>query len=411
MAGDPIEAHCAMKVLYYSPHPNLTVSAQTGYGSHMREMIRAFQELGHEVEFFIAGEESSQDSVTVERAGKEIQPAATSIVKQLIPKLLWETLRDLNLIRIDQQRYRRLKEICSVFQPDAIYERSHYGMTSGVRIAKLLGIHHILEVNSPNVQERIELSGRSWLSNLAHKKDRWVLENTNHVLTVSTRLAEMLDIPKLAANWDVTPNAIRPGQEDQSKQKRTRKELGIPDDTILVGFVGSIFPWHGLDLLIDAISNLKDRGVHAAALIVGDGSTKKLLEQKVARQGIMDRIFWTGSVPSSETYRFSELCDALIMPKSNEYGSPVKLFEYAMSRVPVIAPTAPPVLEIMENRVHGLLVEAEVKAIANAILEITDKPLGNALAENWRSRVLSGHTWQNNAKTALKELQFEPSQP
>ena len=92
------------------------------------------------------------------------------------------------------------------------------------------------------------------------------------------------------------------------------------------------------------------------------------------------------------------------MPKSNDYGSPVKLFEYAMSRVPVIAPKTSPVLEIMENRVHGLLVEAEVEAIANAILEITDKPLGNALAENWRSRVLSRYTWQNNAHVALKHL-------
>lgn len=404
MVGDPFEAHCTMKILFYSPHPNLTVSAPTGYGTHMREMIRAFQELGHEVGFYIAGEESSRDTGAIERTGKETQPAAPGIVKQLMPKILWETLRDFNLVRIDQQRFRRLKEICSVFQPDAIYERSHYGMTSGVRVAKLLGIHHILEVNSPNVRERIELSGPSFLSNRARKKDLWVLANSNHVLTVSTRLAEMLHIPEIAADWDVTPNAIRPGQENESTQKRTRKEFGIPDNTTLVGFVGSIFPWHGVDLLIDAISNLKNRGVDATALIVGDGVTRKLLEQKVADQGIMDRIYWTGSVPSSETYRISELCDALIMPKSNDYGSPVKLFEYAMSRVPVIAPKTSPVLEIMENRVHGLLVEAEVEAIANAILEITDKPLGNALAENWRSRVLSRYTWQNNAHVALKHL-------
>jgi glycosyltransferase involved in cell wall biosynthesis len=399
-----------MKILFYSPHPNLTVSAQTGYGTHMREMIRAFQELGHEVEFYIAGEEGSHGTGAIEWVKEERQSAATGVVKQLTPKILWETLRDFKLIRIDQQRFRRLKKICSSYQPDVIYERSYYGMTSGVRTAKLLDIHHILEVNSPNVQERIELSGPSFLSNRARKKDLWVIANSNHVLTVSTRLAEMLHIPELAANWDVTPNAIRPGQENESTQKRTRKEFGIPENITLVGFVGSIFPWHGVDLLIDAISNLKNRGVHAAAIIVGDGVTRKLLEQKVDDQGIMDRIFWTGSVPSSETYRLSELCDALIMPKSNEYGSPVKLFEYAMSRVPVIAPTTSPVLEIMENRVHGLLVEAEVEAIANAILEITDKPIGNALAENWRSRVLSGHTWQNNARTALKGQQSEASQ-
>lgn len=405
------ETHLIVKILYYSPHPHLKVAAQTGYGTHMREMIRAFKDLGHEVEFYVAGDESNQNPNANESTGSTTKPSATNIIKKFTPRILWETLRDVNLIRIDEQRFRRLKEICAVFQPDAIYERSHYGMTSGVRAAKLLDIHHILEVNSPNVRERIELSGPSFLSKRARKKDLWVLANSHHVLTVSTRLAEMLHIPELAANWDVTPNAIRPGQENESTQKRTRKEFGIPENTTLIGFVGSIFPWHGVDLLIDAISNLKNRGVHAAALIVGDGVTRKLLEQKVDNQGIMDRIFWTGSVPSSETYRLSELCDALIMPKSNEYGSPVKLFEYALCNVPVIAPKTPPVLEVMENREHGLLVDAEVEAIANAILEITDKPFGNALAENWRSRVLSGHTWQNNARTTLKKLQFEPTQP
>ena len=47
-----------MKILYYSPHPQLRVEDQTGYGTHMREMIAAFETLGHDVDFLIAGHRS-----------------------------------------------------------------------------------------------------------------------------------------------------------------------------------------------------------------------------------------------------------------------------------------------------------------------------------------------------------------
>ena len=65
-----------MKILYYSPHPHLHIEDQTGYGTHMREMIGAFEELGHQVKFLIAGEQTMrpQASATSPNQRSRLKP-------------------------------------------------------------------------------------------------------------------------------------------------------------------------------------------------------------------------------------------------------------------------------------------------------------------------------------------------
>ena len=75
----------------------------------------------------------------------------------------------------------------------------------------------MFEVNCPNVDERIQLAGKSLLSRRARRKDRWAFANSSHVLTVSTHLAQVLFEYVLSKNWNVTPNAIRPGLETERK--------------------------------------------------------------------------------------------------------------------------------------------------------------------------------------------------
>ena len=63
-----------MKILYYSPHPHLNLSAETGYATHMREMINAFQERGHTVILVIRGgiEINVVDSIAGEKKVKKL---------------------------------------------------------------------------------------------------------------------------------------------------------------------------------------------------------------------------------------------------------------------------------------------------------------------------------------------------
>ena len=393
-----------MKVLYYSPHPHLHIEDQTGYGTHMREMIAAFEELGHEVKFLIAGEQTirSQASATSMQKPSRLKP----ILKAIIPNIIWESVKDLALIRLDRASGEKLAELAANFQPDVIYQRSHYGMVSGVQVARNFGIHHVLEVNSPNVDERIRLSGASLLAQHARKRDTWTFNHSDHVVVVSTYLAEYLKIDQIAQKWSVTPNAIRKGQELESTLEVSRESLNIETSAFLLGFVGSIFPWHGVDLIIDAIQQLQGEGKDVQALIVGDGEIRGTLEENVRTLRLSNYIHFTGTVPHKDTFAYTRLCDALVMPKSNAYGSPVKIFEYGLIGKPCIVPNVAPVNEVFKHGQHGWVADSNAEAIVTAIKLVIESPAkAEKCAENWLKKVTARHAWQANANVASSLLQ------
>lgn len=392
-----------MKILYYSPHPHLHIEDQAGYGTHMREMIGAFEELGHEVKFMIAGESAIQSQTITTSLQKSSH--LKQIFKAIIPSIIWETVKDLALIRLDRASGEKLAELAANFQPDVIYQRSHYGMVSGVQIAREFGIHHILEVNSPNVNERIRLSGRSLLAPHARKKDAWTFCHSDHVVVVSTFLAKKLSIDQIAKNWSVTPNAIRKGQELESTLDVSRKSLNIESSAFLLGFVGSIFPWHGVDLIIDAVQHLQQEGKNVQALIVGDGEIRGDLEEVVRTHRLSNYIHFSGTVPHTDTFVYTRLCDALVLPRSHAYGSPVKIFEYGLIGKPCIVPNVAPVNEVFKHGQDGWVVDSNVEAIVTAIESIIESPAkAEKCADNWLKKVTAKHTWKANAVQALFEL-------
>ena len=389
-----------MKILYYSPHPHLHIQDQTGYGTHMREMIGAFEELGHQVKFLIAGEQTMRPEASATSLQKPSH--SKQILKAIIPSIIWETVKDLALIRLDRASGEKLAELAANFQPDVIYQRSHYGMVSGVQVAQEFGIHHILEVNSPNADERIRLSGQSLLAQHARKNDTWTFSHSDHVVVVSTFLAKNLRIDQIAKNWSVTPNAIRKGQELESTLDVSRKSLNIESSAFLLGFVGSIFPWHGVDLIIDAVQHLQQEGKNVQALIVGDGEIRGALEEDVKMLGLSNYIQFTGTVQHRDTFAYTRLCDALVLPRSHSYGSPVKLFEYGLIGKPCIVPNVAPVIEVFKHGQDGWVIDSNVEAIITATESIIESPAkAKKYAANWLKKVTVKHTWQANASVAL----------
>ncbi|MDB0025391.1 glycosyltransferase family 4 protein [Flavobacteriales bacterium] len=392
-----------MRILYYSPHPNLRIEDQAGYGTHMREMISAFKGLGHEVHILIAGRQTITDDIVKNCQRQNF--SSKKFLKTLIPSLIWETIKDLQLVKIDRTNKFQLTQLVAEFNPDIIYERSHYGMVSGVSVAMAQGIHHVLEVNSPNVDERIKLSGKSLLTQRASRKDRWAFAHTDHVLTVSTHLAEYLEITHISKKWSTTPNAIHPGQQEESELDLQRGAFNLDDAAVLLGFVGSIFPWHGVDLIIEAVAQLRQRGRNVQAMVVGDGNIREELEALAESCRITDEIQFIGSVTQRDTFAHTDLCDILIMPKSNAYGSPVKIFEYALAGKPCIVPNTSPVMEVFEHEQDGWVVESSLNAIVSAIEFILDSPeKAEQCAKHWHNKVISKHTWRNNAAVALSKL-------
>lgn len=386
-----------MKILYYSPHPQLKLNAPTGYGTHMREMIAAWRRMGVEVKTYIAGDLGGEDY-------GEYKPSKIARFKKFIPSVWWESLKDFQLIRFDKSLEPGLKEMIHEFQPDLIYERVAYLQNSGVKTAEKLGIKHIAEINAPYPSERVYFSGPSYFFKQAKDHERQILAKADLISVVSSDLKNHFQqkLTDIESKTIVVPNCVNPIETNHSMEDAA----GVHDSYQLqgktvIGFVGSIFPYHGVHLLIEAFSKLESDS-DTRLLIVGDGAALPELKAQALSLGVFDRCIFTGSVLHREVYPLMENMDICCMPDSNWYGSPVKIFEYGLMKKPVIAPDVGPVRDVMTDGEDALLVKpksADLKEALETLL--TDADLRKRIAGAWHEKVLLKHTWDAAAKKVL----------
>jgi len=387
-----------MRILYYAPNPQLSLNAQTGYGTHMREMINSWRELGHEVDAFIAGD--GQNSVG---HSKPVETAnLKTALKRFTPNFIWETLKDKRLINSDAELYKTLDTRVQSFKPDIIYERISYLQDSGIQVAKKKGIQHVSEINAPFPEERIYFSGRSAYIQRAKSIEKLVLEYSNCLTVVSSALKAYLiqKNPSAADKIHVVPNAVNEKLKkiDSSIAEKLRSQYN-PNNKLVVGFVGSIFPYHGVDLLIQAFErSLKN----AVLLIIGDGESVPELERYVRDNSLEGRVFFTGSVPHEDVFHYIEIMDICCMMNSNWYGSPVKIFEYGLMNKAVIAPDVEPVRDVMIHKKDGLLVSNSLSVMCDSLKTLaSNNQLRQQMAESWNKKVLENYTWKIAAQKTL----------
>jgi glycosyltransferase involved in cell wall biosynthesis len=154
----------------------------------------------------------------------------------------------------------------------------------------------------------------------------------------------------------------------------------------VVGYSGHLYPWKGVDLLLDALAELP--GV--CGLIVGGhpGETDlSRLRARADRLGIASRVTFTGMVPPREVAARLEPADLLVLPNpgtavSVRYTSPLKLFEYLAMGRPIVASDLPAFREVVRDRDNALLFDAgSASALAAAIrTAIDDRGLSEAIA-------------------------------
>ena len=89
-----------------------------------------------------------------------------------------------------------------------------------------------------------------------------------------------------------------------------RRQLGIEDMTVILS-VGALLPQKRVDTLIQAYSRVRRERSDAALVIVGDGSSRKALEQLAQRLGAKS-VFFAGRVDESNAY--FAMADLFVLP-------------------------------------------------------------------------------------------------
>lgn len=162
------------------------------------------------------------------------------------------------------------------------------------------------------------------------------------------------------ANNGVDLAALRPEPAEAS-----RRRWNLPLDTPVLGFIGTLQPYEGLDLLIDALPDLLQRtsGVHL--MITGDGNHEAELRAQVAQRGLDRHVTFTGRIAHEDVSYAYAASDLLVYPRrhteTTRLTTPLKPLEaMALGKV-VLASDLPPFRELLSPG-RGMLFAAGQRA-------------------------------------------------
>jgi glycosyltransferase involved in cell wall biosynthesis len=177
-----------------------------------------------------------------------------------------------------------------------------------------------------------------------------------------------------------------------------RREIGVSDDTPLIGNVGMIRPDKGQLVLVEAAPFVLERHPDARFVIVGQGTgiLKRGINVRNAidRAGLTDKILMAGY--RWDTPDVYAACDMIVIASLHTEASPIVLREAFASGRPVIATKVGDIPEIIEHRQNGLLIEAgDSQALAAAIMEFISDPK------------LAAHCTTNGLRYASQHFSFD----
>ena len=390
-----------------SSHPRITYLRATpgpgtqagGASSHIKGVIGGLVELGANVELV------SNDVL----AGFDNSSVKLTLIK---PEPLGATRAVFDLHNNEVFTSGALA-VVQANPPDFIYQRyarfSWAGVIASLRTQRPL----FLEYNGSEVWV-----GKHWdrvsMLDLLERYERLNLAAAARVFVVSEVERKNLERAGIAPEKIiVNPNgvdvkAFRPSVGGLKK----RGELDLRGEELLVGFVGTFGPWHGVLVLAEAIKLIPASGA-VRFLLVGTGALHGEMKKLLAREEETGRVVFYGGVEHDDIPALLDACDVLVSPHvpldggAEFFGSPTKLFEYMAMGKAIVASRLGQIAEVLEDEQTALLVEpGDAKQLSAAIIRFAEsRSLRETLGAAARSTAVANHTWTRNAQNILDAYQ------
>lgn len=281
-------------------------------------------------------------------------------------------------------------------RPRWIYERYSLFMFATVLLARRRRLPLVLEVNDSATRPRVR---PLLFRRLATRIEHWIFNHCDGLVFVSSAFRDQV----LEAHGSLTKTIISPNAADLSRfdpqqhdGAAIRETLGLSGKRVC-GYLGAFIEWHGIHRFVAAIAPQLASMPDFRLLLVGDGRMREDVERSLREHGVLDRAVLTGNVPHDKVPAYLAAMDFSVLPDSNSYGSPMKLFELMAMGVPVVAPAYGPIAEVMENGETGWLFEPGDMTQCMQIVRQLDGDAITRVGDNARRYIRDHRQWRNNA--------------
>jgi len=369
----------AVKILY-----SHRIQSRDGQGVHLDSMVAALRAQGHAVRLV--------GPAAYEQASLGGESRWVGRLRRWLPGFVAELAE----FAYSLPAWLKLRRAADEFRPDVIYERYNLFFISGALLARQRRLPFLVEVNAPLAEERARF-GTLRLRWLARWSERFVWRSGDQVLPVTEVLAgHVLAAGVPRGRITVVPNGIDLEEFPSPVPAPAR-------DPLVLGFVGFVRDWHGLDAVVRAIAAWQGTP-RLALLVVGEGPARPGLEALAAELGIADRVRFTGLAERHAIPGYVAGFDVALQPAAVAYASPLKVFEYMAAGRAIVAPDQPNLREVLTHERDALLFDPAVPgAMWQAVVRLAEDPALRArLGAAARDNILAAdRTWAGNARRAV----------
>ncbi|PWD51527.1 glycosyltransferase family 1 protein [Serinibacter arcticus] len=378
------------RVQYLSADPGIGIYGTKGASVHVQEVVRAMRTAGADVRILAAkiDGEAPADLADVPVHALASRPRVAAAEREA-----WLLAQD--------------SEIAAALDPtgtdltgtDLVYERYSLFSAAALERARAAGVATVLEVNAPLIDEHAAHRG------LVHEAEarevmRRAVTAADVVTCVSEPVARWVAAQVPGARTVVAPNGVN---TDRIRPRPERSE-----GPVTLGFVGTLKPWHGVEILLEAAAPLVRDGV-ARLLLVGDGPQAAALGERAAALGIADGVERTGALDPRDVPAHLHRMDVGVAPYpagADDYFSPLKVYEYLAAGLPVVASAVGQIPDVVRDGLTGVLVPpSDVEALRDALALLCEHaPTRERMGRAARADAVELHGWDRTVATSLGAL-------
>ena len=365
-----------MRILYSAI--DQSVPAAHGGSVHVTAVAEGLAALGHEVHVLVSPGDGG------------VLPTGNATWSALPPPFGERRLRLL--------RWREVSAIARRLKPDVIIERYYNFGGEGMLAARAIGALAVLEVNAPVVDHPGSMKAlldRALLVQPMRRWRDWQCAAADIIVTPSAKIIPP-HIPHtriLKTEWGADTERFHPGA------------LRTGPDTIAV-FSGAFRAWHGAVHLVQAIRRLRGRGRNdIKAVLIGDGPELPRVRQAAAG---LDGVTFIGALPHEQMPGRLAAADVGVAPFDVSahpalafefHWSPLKIFEYMASGLPVVAPRIQRLTDIIDDGRNGVLYDvSDPDGLASALERLSDAHARAALGTAARATAVERFSWQSHCR-------------
>jgi glycosyltransferase involved in cell wall biosynthesis len=381
------------RICYLASDPRMQLAAPTGYGSHIRKTIAALEHQQFDVLKVIAGDrrDITKSRNLYRKFGRP---------KSRLVQWLKSAARDAHEVFDDYLSGARYKRLIRAAPCDFLYERMAPFRSVGLTLAKHFEMPWVLEVNDPMEETlRFYPSSLKWY---ALRTEKRMIRQATGIVVGSERLkAYYLERGLTDSQVKVVyPTADYDLFKCSDSSEST--EPGRRNKAVRFGFVGTMNPWHRVDLLIQAFERIA-RSREVELILIGEGTESGRLKEMVQALKLEGKVHFLGSVAYEEVPALISGIDVCVIPNATWYGSPTKLFEYGAMGKAVIGPRDTPVDEIIQDGETGILIKpGDLPGLIEALECLSrDRETRLALGTRLHEKLTREITWPRNVETIL----------